>query len=358
MKKIIINGESLTSPELYGVHRNALELIAQVDHLAPQNAIELVVPGNINHSLSFKNIQVVNLTKSEGVFGRLKWNQFDYPRYVKKNKAIGVDLTLRLPLWSCDIVEIHDCIVEDFPANANTIRKKLGRLFYIIRAKSAISRGATIITNSAFSRKQISDHYKIGEKDITVIPCAWQHYEKIEADEEVLGKFDLQDKGYFFTLGSRFAHKNFRWIVEAARQNPNWQFVISGTSLLSTSDKSIEKDNPANLLFTGYLNDSEVKGLMKHCRAYIQPSLCEGFGIPPIEAMSTGAKCIISHAGSFPEIYEDSVWYIDPEQYDSINIDQIINQPIEENGKILSKFSWEKSAAKLWEILQKEASRE
>lgn len=356
LQKIVINGEAFSNDELYGIQRNALALIQEIDTLIPRNSIELLVPENSAHSLSFENITIVKQPKHKGKLGKQIWNHFTFPRYTESNQALGVDLTLGLPLWGCDVIELHDCIVEDYAENANTLQKKLARAYYIFRVKRAISRKVTILTNSSFSRKQIASHYKLDEDDITIIPCAWQHWQKVEPDETVLNRFALQDGKYFFTLGSRYAHKNFKWIKEAARQNPDWLFVVSGTSLLSTSDRTIEEDPLANVLFTGYISDAEVKGLMRHCRAYIQPSFCEGFGIPPMEAMSTGAKCIVSDSGSLPEIYANSVWYIDPEQYSNINLGDIMKQPIAENEKVLSRFSWEESAAKLWGILKEKTS--
>ena len=77
---------------------------------------------------------------------------------------------------------------------------------------------------------------------------------------------------------------------------------------------------------TGALSDEEIKALMRHCKASIQPSFYEGFGIPPMEAMSVGADCIVSNASSLPEVYKNSVWYIDPHDYDSIDLDKIMAQ--------------------------------
>lgn len=355
MRPIIINGESLVYEELYGVQRNTLELLNELDDIIPQGSVKLLVPSESERNFSFRNIEAVAHPKFKGVFGRQLWNHFTFPRYVKSVKGIGVDLTLALPLWGCDVVEIHDCISEDYPENANTIRKKIARRFYMFRAKRAIARGALIITISNFSRQQIAKHYDLKEKTIPVIPCAWQHFQRIRTDNSVIEKYKLTTGKYYFALGSRYAHKNFKWIVEAARQNPNDTFVITGSSSLSSSDKELEATGLKNLLFTGYISDPEVKGLMKHCKAYLQPSLCEGFGIPPMEAMSTGAECIVAKSGSLPEIYADSVRYINPNEYQNINLDEIMKTPVASNETVLSKYSWAKSAQLLWAILNNRA---
>jgi glycosyltransferase involved in cell wall biosynthesis len=156
---------------------------------------------------------------------------------------------------------------------------------------------------------------------------------------------------YFFALGSRSYHKNFKWIVEAAKQNPQYRFVVSGTNSLSTSDTALDTKLD-NLIYAGYLSDEQVKALMTHCKAFLQPSLYEGFGIPPLEAMSTGARCIVSNTTSLPEIYGDSVWYIDPLDYQDINIDKIMSGKIEDNYEVRNKYSWRRSACKLYALME------
>ena len=69
-------------------------------------------------------------------------------------------------------------------------------------------------------------------------------------------------------------------------------------------------------------------------------------------AMSTGARCIVSNTSSLPEIYGESVWYIDPLNYEDIDIDLIMRNPIEANDRVLDKFSWRHSAELLLSILR------
>ena len=107
-----------------------------------------------------------------------------------------------------------------------------------------------------------------------------------------------------------------------------------------------------NIHFTGYLSDGEVKALMQHCRAFIHPAIYEGFGIPPIEALSCGAELIVSTATCLPEIYERSVHYIDPYNY-NIDIDKLLSEPVEPASQVLGKFDWEREARKLYDILSK-----
>ena len=233
--------------------------------------------------------------------------------------------------------------------NDRSLRCK--RRHIISRQKRAIKKCKRIITDSNHAKRDISDFYNVEQGKIEVVYCGWQHFMEIKEDDSILKKLDLKPRGYFFSLGSRFPHKNVRWITSAAKQNPNFRFVISGQKS-SFDDTSFEGDIPENVMFCGYLSDAEVKSLMRYCLAFIQPSLYEGFGIPPMEAMSVGANCIVANRTSLPEVYKDCVWYIDPEDYSNIDIVRIMQQPKRSNEYVLMDYSWAKSARILLDYLK------
>lgn len=353
MKKIILNGITLTQSEIYGVQRYATEILYELDKIICPGELEVIVAEKGQRELQFKNISVVKVPVDVSVRKQLRnWNMFGFSMYVKKCGGISMDLTLTLPIGKCDIVAIHDCIIERCKPNANTFRKKIGRLYYIFKAWLNIKRAKAVITVSEYSKNDIIRLYHISKKKIAVIGNAWQHFDRVIPDKNVLEQLDIKDRDFIFALGSRSFHKNFKWIAEAAKQNPKYVFVVSGSSNLSTSDKALD-GSIKNLIYAGYLNDSEVKALMMHCKAFVQPSLYEGFGIPPMEAMSCGARCIVSKATSLPEIYGKSVWYIQPRKYDGINIDEIMSCRIEDNSRVLDRFSWARSARRLKLLIDK-----
>lgn len=354
MKKWIFNGGTLILKELYGVQRYTYEILKQLDTIVQPGVVELALPCVPAKEIIFRNIKVVIVDCSQDkTYSKFVWNHIIFPRYVRKNKGLGIDLLLALPLWGCDVVAIHDCIVELFPENAKTTKEKLGRLFYLFRSKIAIKRSKLVITVSNSSKNDISKLHNCPMDKIQVIPNSWEHFAVVKPDESIIERLGLSDKTYFFSLGSRYFHKNFRWVQEAARQNNQYNFVVTGSSSLNSSDKDIEGNELNNLVFTGYLSDQEIKALMQNCKAFIQPSLYEGFGIPPMEAMCAGCKCIVSNRSALPEVYQNSVWYIEPEQYESINMDKIMDSQIEDNSEVLNRFSWLSSAKKLKRCLEK-----
>ena len=100
-------------------------------------------------------------------------------------------------------------------------------------------------------------------------------------------------------------HINYAWVIKAAIKNPQYYFVVTGTDAYSSEIENLKEKNPDNLIYTGYISDGEIKALYQKCKALIQPSLYEGFGIPPLEALCVGGKAIVSNVSSLPEIYGD-----------------------------------------------------
>ena len=157
---------------------------------------------------------------------------------------------------------------------------------------------------------------------------------------------------YYFSLSSNTENKNFKWIYNAARSNQNSEFVIvGGKTSISPKDLRSEK----NIKYLGYQSDERVKSLYRHCKAFIFPSFYEGFGTPPMEAMSVGAKIIISNTSCLPEVYGNSAYYIDPNN-SNINIEELIQcNSVVDSETVLKKYSW-KNTAQIWVSILREVA--
>ena len=95
--------------------------------------------------------------------------------------------------------------------------------------------------------------------------------------------------------------------------------------------------------FLGYISDGEIKYLMRCCKAFIFPSFFEGFGIPPLEALSVGAKIIVAKSSCLPEIFGDSAYYINPYKT-NVYLDNVLNRPRQSGEVILQKYCFSKFA--------------
>lgn len=350
-KMIIINGYPLATDSASGIHRNTIELLKELDKIVDKNYIQLLVPHDIDKSFHFQNIEVVKLhahKRSKLLRGRTYiWNHFTVGRYAKKNKAISLDTLLSFAPPKLDIVMVYDCIPEQFPEQYVGLKTKIWIHLFLKSQAKALKKAKLVLTDSYHAKADIEKYYPQSKGKIKVVPCGWQHMNSIKEDDTILERLNISRGNYFFTLGSRLLHKNVRWIVAAAKQNPNETFVVTG-AFKKQYDGGEELDN---VIYTGYLKDEEIKSLCRHCKAFIHPSKYEGFGIPPMEAMSVGARCIVSTGGSLPEVYGNSVWYIDPYKYDNIDFKEIMSKKIDDNQIILDKYSWEKSASLLKQYL-------
>lgn len=136
-----------------------------------------------------------------------------------------------------------------------------------------------------------------------------------------------------------------------ARKNPQMEFAVAGSINETVFADGLGFKCPDNMELLGYVTDEEAKSLMRNCISFIFPTFYEGFGIPPLEAISAGAQSIIvSDTEIMHEIFGDNVNYIDPNNYE-MDITKFFNITNEGKKQLLNKYSWEKSAKVLYEFL-------
>jgi glycosyltransferase involved in cell wall biosynthesis len=339
----IINGKFLTQ-RMTGVQRFAYELVSALDGLIESSdRIKLGVPLSTKNTLSLRAIPVVVIGTHQGV----RWEQCDFPAYCRKQHAIPVNLCNAAPLRNPGVVCIHDVKVKRFPRYFNG----KFRVWYEVMFRRIASHARCVLTVSEFSKREIMETLRIPETRIFVIPDSWQHLAKVVPDPDVLERYHVQDKRFFFMLGSLEPNKNLSWIANEARMNSNETFLVSGNIDVHVFASDKECTFPPNVRFIGYASDEEVKGLMKHCKALLFPSFYEGFGVPPLEALSVGAPVIVSDIPVLKEIYRDAALYIDPHRND-YRLQDLLAVPTNGAEAVLETYSWEASARKLLSVLR------
>lgn len=352
MKKIIINGmEIFGDKEPHGPQRYGIEIVRGLDQVCKKGEIEILIPNSIiknTDKYRWNNININAIEYDMSKYkARFRFSKFYFAKYVKKNDAVGVDLVLSYPINGCNYISVFDCITKENKEGYKNFKDFLFCKKFLAFEHIAIRNAEKIFTISNISKQALIKDYNV-KKPIIIAPAAWQHMLEKKLDNGILEKYALKSKTYLFSAGVGLKRKNFKWIQEAAFQNPDFTFVISGAN--RNDDFFGEKGKPSNLIQTGFVSDEEYVSLLSNARAYIQPSLYEGFGIPPLEALGCGTEIIISDIPIFKEIYEDSAHYINPYQYDNINIKQIIQSEVCNPQKVLEKYSWVKTA----EIIYKE----
>lgn len=348
MKKIYINGRFLTQ-NITGVQRYAIEIIKALDKYLSDNNLsnkykfEIICPKNIKQKLNLKNIEIKKIGSLKGHL----WEQIELPLYVK-NKFLFNFCNCAPLVKKNQMVTIHDTAVCDVP---NAYSKSF-RIWYKFMYKVLTSRLKKIFTVSEFSKKRLNKYFDIPLELVEVTYNGIDHMKNIKPDEKIFSKFDIEKNNYVLAVSSLNPSKNFKLILETAKILPEINFVIAGGTN-SNVFKEQGFEITSNVKFIGYVNDEELVALYKYASCFVYPSIYEGFGIPPLEAMYFNCPVIVSDIVVFHEIIENHALYCD------INNENILSKQIkkiynsnklkkENNRKyVVDKFSWQISVKKI-----------
>lgn len=164
---------------------------------------------------------------------------------------------------------------------------------------------------------------------------------------------------FILYVGSAFPHKNLERFISAfsllKEQHPDLKLVLVGKRELHS--KQLERwskkiEHHEDIIFTGFVPDEELKWYYEHAKAYVFPSLSEGFGLPALEAMVHGCPVVSSNTTCLPEVCGDAAHYFDPEDIHEMaqKIDEVISNEglrkklIEKGFQNAKRFSWRKFA--------------
>ena len=263
------------------------------------------------------------------------WRSKLIRKYAKKFNAIVFCPTMSPIICKNQIPVIHD--IRPRVTKFDSFVYRLKHRIYLKIVKHCCKKFLTV---SNYQKDLISKYLKIKKDNITVIYPGYEQISNVVPDMNIFSKYpNIKPKEYYYALGSLAPHKNFKWIIEVAKRNPQKTFVIAGGKDLKAWEDNIEVKGFENLIFTGYVTDEENKALYLNCKGFLQPSKFEGFGTPPLEALSLGASVAVANATCLPEIYEDCVHYFDPDDYD-IDLDLLFSEKVASPEKVLKKCNW------------------
>lgn len=212
------------------------------------------------------------------------------------------------------ITAIHDIQAMHYPEYFSKGRN----LFFRFSWWWACKTSAKIITISNFCKEDILKHYKIPENKIVVI------YNPIITNEshcdftQLEHRYGIKDKNYYYTVSSLAKHKNLITLIKAMKKmkeaGETIKLLISGVKV--NAGNEIEQFVINNhlsdvVVFTGFVSNEERDSLYDHCAVFLFPSVFEGFGMPPIEAMRRGVPVITTKATSIYEVTQGKATYVD-----------------------------------------------
>ena len=207
----------------------------------------------------------------------------------------------------------------------------------------AAERADVIVCVSEFTRRSLFEHFPAArEKEVRVVPVSIHaRLQGADAEPEVLNRYGLAARPYLFYPANFWLHKNHRVLLAAfgmllaRRPDVNLDLVFTGTvpEQISLLKEAVERMGLAGRVhFLGYLPDSAVADVYRHCTALIFPSLFEGFGIPLLEAFLFGKRVLCSRTTSLPEVGGDAAIYFDPRKPKDIvrAIETLVDSPAED----------------------------
>lgn len=261
------------------------------------------------------------------------------------------------------IVTIHDLIFINCP----NFYKLADRTIYNIKAKYACKIADRIIAVSECTKRDIIRHYNIDPSKIDVVyqGCFAIFREKVDdiKKKEIKQKYNLPDE-FLLSVGSIEERKNILLIVKALKNIPNIHFIAIGKQK-EYADKvmryAAENGLSDRVLFMSNVPLTDLPAILQSSKIFIYPSLYEGFGIPIIEALSSGVPVIGARGSCLEESGGPHSIYIDP--YDEIELTEQINllltdchrreRMIEEGLKYVKRFSDEECTKEMMKVYNK-----
>ncbi|MEN3780832.1 glycosyltransferase family 4 protein [Priestia megaterium] len=357
--KICINGRFL-SQEITGVQRYSMELVKALDALLNKEKniqVEILCPPNIIHSPELQNIQIRKI----GILKGHLWEQLELPLYSRNSLLFNPCGPAPLLKFK-QILTIHDAAIY---ANSQAFTKKFiiwYKIMFFLISKTA----KKIITVSEFSKNELINYLKVKNSHIKVMHLGKEHITEIKEDTSIIEKYELDKKPFILAVSSMSPNKNFNGVVKSIEhldKNNEINIVIAGGvhPKVFGGANNFRSDQVKHV---GYITDNELKTLYKNALCFVYPSYYEGFGLPPLEAMSLRCPVIVSDRASLPEVGGANVLYCNPDdpadiaQKISLMIkNSNINQEYKDKGYKRSKdFSWYKCAQGLLETC-KEVSK-
>jgi glycosyltransferase involved in cell wall biosynthesis len=370
--RVGIDGYPLAEPRT-GVGHYTLELARALALISPADHFELVSPKPFDIA-ALREIERANLpnllTKTPRASSiRGHWWSIGLPFYIRR---AGFDLfhgtNFDVPLWrqGRSVVTIHDlsALLHPEKHRSRLVRRARLRLPLVVRFADKI------ITPTESVKREVCQRFKVKPEKVTAIHSAARSSFKpkpFAQSAELRKRLRVEDEFLLF-VGTLEPRKNLLTLLKAFvqinRQSAHRpQLVIAGGEGWLMDDMFAfvkESGISERLRFTGYLSDEELRGLYSSCKVFLYPSVYEGFGLPPLEAMACGAPVVAGRIPSLQEVLGSNARLVEPLDVNALAggivellEDENQRQTLAAAGLEHSrKFSWEKTARLTLEVYQ------
>lgn len=269
---------------------------------------------------------------------RILWQFFCENRFLRKHgiRKCFIPVYCR-PLFNGGITyinTIHDLQAAHYPEYHPLHEIAYSRLCWWLDVHFS----KHIVAISEWVRDDIIKHYGIKADKITTIynPIVVKRGDTIPFTD-LQKKYDIEDKKFYYTLAQMIPHKNLDTLIRVMECIKKEQIDLPEKLLISgvNSDARqkveqmiLEKGLEKEVILTGFVANEERNTLYKHCRAFLFPSVFEGFGMPPVEAMLFGSVVITTDRTCIPEVTQDKANYVS-EPYNPYAWIEVMKKPID-----------------------------
>jgi glycosyltransferase involved in cell wall biosynthesis len=260
------------------------------------------------------------------------------------------------------VTTVHDLtLLNTYNSDKNWLIFHLKQLVgrYVFRKIGQTN--TTIITPTHYVKKTYAIFAKIPADKVVVT------YEAAEQATNKTSPYRVPFKQFIMYVGQQSDYKNIKRLGDAHQEllksYPDLGLVLVGKKNASAlkNETYFTDRNYKNIHFTDFVPDDQLNWLFSHCTAYVFPSLMEGFGLPPLEAMAHGAPVVSSNATCIPEVLGDAAHYFDPTDVPAMAqaISDVVDNPklqkdlIAKGTKKANSYSWRRMAEQTLEVYLK-----
>jgi glycosyltransferase involved in cell wall biosynthesis len=369
--KVAIDIRRITEFGVGTYTRNIVRAFARIDQEnqffligAPEKAAEIgPLPPN------FKSVPL--LQPDTTIKGYFEWNEAVQQMgcdLVHVPRIFSMPRSLQCPY----VVTVHDVFEHMYRAhNRSGIRRSLH--FHL--TKYVLKTAGRVLAVSQFTKTEIEKLFHIPGNHIEVVYNAiderFFHGHASEADRQVLAERYLVNYPYLLYAGRISPHKNLVRIIEAFSalkaelekdsKYPDLKLIIIGDELSKNPDlrRTVIRSGVQNdVRFMGFVPIEMLRIFYDAAKIFVFPSLYEGFGLPPLEAMAHGTPVVTSNTSSLPEVVGNAAVLVNPENVFEIMralhrvlLDQSVRDRLRQRGyEQVKKFSWDNSAQRVLEV--------
>ncbi len=367
--RLVINGKFLQpSTSRSGVYRVARELLVALDGVLADNPAladampcRVVVPGGPPKDLRLTRIRIECETRTSEM-GSLRrrlsgalWEQLVLPRRARGDTLVS--LCNIGPVWHRDaFTMVHDAQVYSSPGSYSRAFQTWYRLVLPMLGR----RNRGLLTVSGFSREEL-DHFGVAAAArIRVIHNGCDHVLRLVPDPAKADSAALAGRRYVVALANTQPHKNIAVLLKAFESPALADVTLALFGPARRED--FERRGlrvPPNVQFLGFVSDEQLAGLLQQAAALAFPSTTEGFGLPPLEAMTLGCPTVVAPCGALPEVCGEAALWADAHdpgqwarQLARVCEDAALRDDLRRRGRVhAAQFTWQRAAHRLLETV-------